>query len=68
MYLDLSEFEPLFDRSVEIVRRESNGYHYHMSGNGMFDFLDPKKNGVFKAFDPNQNGIRDKEVLIIKEH
>ena len=26
MYLDLSEFEPLFDGSVEIVRGESNGH------------------------------------------
>ena len=36
-------------------------HHYHMSGNGIFNFQDPKKNGVAKAFDPNQNGIRDKQ-------
>lgn len=28
-----------------------------MTGEGMFDFLDPKKNGIAKAFDPNRNGV-----------
>jgi hypothetical protein len=28
-----------------------------MTGEGMFDFLDPKKNGVAKAFDPRRNGV-----------
>ncbi len=29
------------------------------TGEGIFDFLDPKKNGVAKAFDPKQNGVAD---------
>jgi hypothetical protein len=32
-------------------------HHYHMNGEGMWDWADPNKNGVAKAFDPNQNGV-----------
>jgi len=32
-------------------------HHYHIAGEGIFDFLDPKKNGIARAFDPNQNNV-----------
>jgi hypothetical protein len=34
-------------------------HYYQVSGEGMWDWLDPNKNGVAKTFDPNQNGVAD---------